>query len=411
MAFRSVEGRCVGRDPISSIRAGSLKRNRWQTGFRQGQMLRIRVWTVNDTESTIDDSASKPSRAVVPQTTLLPPRSSKASRAAPADKIEPPSAVPAFDSLFRALRVKGVVYFAQDFASPWAMRFRQTVHARFHVVLRGQCWIQIAGQTLALKTNDLLLLRGDETHALGEGEQAQAATAPDARDVGAMIRAGTLQQPPGEGSCRLMSGHFEFDPQVRTLLMKSLPMTIKTRARTAANRDLVHALPGFIASEMRAKRPGASVIIERLVEIFLVQVLRTHFEAAQRACAAPASAHSASGASLMAAFFDPRLNAGLNHMHTHCHEPLTLAQVANAAGMSRSAFAQRFKEFTGEMPMAHLAEWRLLRATQLLTDPTLSVAQVAAACGHRSNEGFSRAFKHRHGQSPTLWRAQVAVPG
>ena len=308
----------------------------------------------------------------------------------------PASSPAAFDALFQALRVKGVVYFAQDFGAPWAMRFRATEYARFHIILKGRCWMRIAGRTVALKTNDLLVFPGSPDHVLGDGDEAQALLAPDARDVGAMIRAGTLRVE-GGARTRMISGHFEFDPQVRALLLKSLPDMIKARARTGANRSLVLALPALMASEMRDRRPGGAVIVERLAEILLVQVLRDHFEQL-RTCV------HAERPSLMAALFDARLGAALHFMYARSAEALTLARIAGAAGMSRSAFAQRFKNFTGEMPMAHLAEWRLLRATQLLADPALSIAQVATACGHRSTEGFSRAFKRRHGASPTQWR-------
>jgi AraC-like DNA-binding protein len=97
----------------------------------------------------------------------------------------------------------------------------------------------------------------------------------------------------------------------------------------------------------------------RGAEIFLVQLLRTHFEQASSALGGTAP-DGTRGPSLMAAFFDPRLNAGLDFMRAHGHAPLTLtlAQVAAAAGLSRSTLAQRFKAVTGEMPMAYLAEWR-----------------------------------------------------
>ena len=73
--------------------------------------------------------------------------------------------------------------------------------------------------------------------------------------------------------------------------------------------------------------------------------------------------------------------------------------------MSRSAFAEAFRRAAGVTPMAYLAEWRLVKGRALLADPTRSVAQVAAACGHRSTEGFSRAFRRFYGQSPTTMRA------
>ena len=107
---------------------------------------------------------------------------------------------------------------------------------------------------------------------------------------------------------------------------------------------------------------------------------------------------------LLAAMFDPRLGAGVAAIHARWAEPLTLQDIAKAAGMSRSAFASGFATTAGVTPMAYLAEWRLLKGREMLADRALSIAQIAAACGHRSTEGFSRAFRRLYSQSPTALR-------
>ena len=72
--------------------------------------------------------------------------------------------------------------------------------------------------------------------------------------------------------------------------------------------------------------------------------------------------------------------------------------------MSRSAFASAFAATAGVTPMAYLAEWRLLKGREMLADRALSIAQIAAACGYRSTEGFSRAFRRFYVRSPTALR-------
>jgi transcriptional regulator GlxA family with amidase domain len=152
-------------------------------------------------------------------------------------------------------------------------------------------------------------------------------------------------------------------------------------------------LPVLLAQELQQGRPGSETIVARLAEIFLVQVLRAHFE------------QVGDGHSLLAAMFEPRLNAGLALMHSRWNEPLALARIAAAAGMSRSSFAERFKTVTGTSPMSYLAHWRLLKSCRLLVDRELSIARIASLCGHRSTEGYSRAFKRAFGLSPARWRA------
>ena len=162
------------------------------------------------------------------------------------------------------------------------------------------------------------------------------------------------------------------------------------------DEPLYRVLQPLISTEAASRRPGAEAIVERLAEIFLVQVLRAHFGGSQ------------TPRSLLGALFDPRLSAAVATIHTRWPEPLTLADIARAAGMSRSAFAPAFAACAGVTPMAYLAEWRLLKGRELLSDPGLSVAQIAAACGHRSTEGFSRAFRRLYGVSPSGMRVARA---
>ena len=316
---------------------------------------------------------------------------------------DPKSAPPApgaaltqpFDELFQALSVKGSVYYAHEFASPWAVEFVESAHARFHLVLSGACHVSVGGEVFELHALDLLLLPGGQRHVVYDGKtrltrdshavRAELGQAPK-RATQALASVG---QAPDVG---LVSGHFEFDREARGLLARALPPVLRGSVRQHADNTLLAVLPEVLAQELRQSRPGAATIVARLAEVFLVQVLRAHFE------------RVGSGNSLLSAMFEPRLNAGMRLMHACWNEPLPLARIAAAAGMSRSSFAERFKSVTGTSPMSYLAHWRLLKSRRLLADRELSIARIATLCGHRSTEGYSRAFKRAFGLSPAKWR-------
>lgn len=99
------------------------------------------------------------------------------------------------------------------------------------------------------------------------------------------------------------------------------------------------------------------------------------------------------------------VEAALRLLQRRYGEPWTLASMASAVGMSRSAFALAFHSATGRAPGAHLAELRLDAAARLLGEGVLSVAEIAHAVGFRSQAAFSRAFRRRHGASPREHRA------
>ena len=294
--------------------------------------------------------------------------------------------------LFRTLRLKSAVYFAQDFSPPWGMRLPSRPHAQFHVALAGGCAVEMENRSLTMKPHDVVLFPTGAPHAVLDG---LGGSARDGREIVQAIRSGGEPFAGPKPSVRLLSGHFEFDRDARHPLVMSLPEIIHVSSEGGLNAVLFENLYPLLSIEAAAQRPGAETIVERLAEIFLVQILRTHFGGA----GAPAG--------LMAAMFDSRLSAAIALMHQRWKDPLTVLDMAQAAGMSRSAFAAAFKTTTQISPMSYLSRWRLLKGREMLSDSRVSVARIAEACGHESTEGFSRAFKRVYGMSPKDMRRAV----
>ena len=74
--------------------------------------------------------------------------------------------------------------------------------------------------------------------------------------------------------------------------------------------------------------------------------------------------------------------------------------LAEAAGMSRSAFAARFKELLGQTPLEYVTEWRMQKAMQLLQQRDKKLIDVARSVGYGSDAAFSKAFKRVVGANP-----------
>jgi AraC-like DNA-binding protein len=88
-----------------------------------------------------------------------------------------------------------------------------------------------------------------------------------------------------------------------------------------------------------------------------------------------------------------------------------VAALASEAGMSRSAFAQRFKELVGGAPLEYLTRRRMHRASYLLRESGHKVADVAQSVGYDSDGAFHKAFKRILGVAPGEYRrAATASP-
>jgi AraC-like DNA-binding protein len=88
----------------------------------------------------------------------------------------------------------------------------------------------------------------------------------------------------------------------------------------------------------------------------------------------------------------------------HLAGNVSLADVARECALSRSHFSKAFKQTTGRAPHAWLVAQRIEAAQRLLRDPTLSIAQVAVACGFSDQSHLTRVFPVHTGTSPARWR-------
>jgi AraC-like DNA-binding protein len=108
-------------------------------------------------------------------------------------------------------------------------------------------------------------------------------------------------------------------------------------------------------------------------------------------------AHIASGPERnkgwLRAIFDPQIGAALSAIHDRVNTPWTVESLAEAAGMSRSAFAARFKELLGQTPLEYVTLWRMQKAIQLLERRDKKLPEVARLVGYESDAAFSKAFK------------------
>jgi AraC-like DNA-binding protein len=86
-------------------------------------------------------------------------------------------------------------------------------------------------------------------------------------------------------------------------------------------------------------------------------------------------------------------------------EPLDVADLASAAGLSRAHFSREFRRTFGESPHAYLLTRRLERAAALLRSTDRSVADICFSVGLSSVGSFTTSFTRTYGASPTQYRA------
>jgi AraC-like DNA-binding protein len=185
--------------------------------------------------------------------------------------------------------------------------------------------------------------------------------------------------------------HFEGGPSHP--LIRALPSVI---VLPLAQVPGLGATLDVLFQEADAVRCGHRLIANRLFEVVLLQLLRWLLD------------HTGEGGvsvGLVSGLADPQLARALTAMHESPHTPWSLQALAAQAGMSRSAFANRFKQVVGLAPADYLTDWRMTLAKKQLQQG-LAVKQIAPALGYANASALSRVFAQRTGMSPRAWLAQ-----
>jgi AraC family transcriptional activator of mtrCDE len=155
----------------------------------------------------------------------------------------------------------------------------------------------------------------------------------------------------------------------------------------------IRAVFEALLAEQANPVPGTQTMMRALMTQGLVAVLRRLCDSGT--CTLP----------WMVALGDDRLVRALDLMLESPERPHTLESVAKVAGMSRSAFAERFTTTFGRTAMDLLREVRLDRGAELLRTTDLPVQTVAERVGLSSRSYFSKAFRAQFGVDPAGYRA------
>ncbi len=195
-----------------------------------------------------------------------------------------------------------------------------------------------------------------------------------------------------EASTQMVCGHYSFRGGADHPLLRALPdhvvVTQSTRVREPWLDEMLRlvARRGLLGYD-RIHRIGDAALRDHL-----------HRALARRHRAEPALQ------SVLEGFRDRQIGGALELMHRRPEQPWTVETLAGEVGMSRSRFAERFRDLLGVGPMSYLANWRLQRALALLDDTRASVQEVARRTGYRSPAAFSRAFVGKFGVAPSDYR-------
>ncbi len=276
--------------------------------------------------------------------------------------------------ILMSMRVQGSVYFCDYLKAPWSMEFKDTTSASFHLIRRGECWVMSEDRTEYLGPGDLVFIEPGRDHVL--------ASQPPGKD-------------PPSAETLLLCGYFEFAQETLTPLLDVFPSLTIVRDEELLKHPWLKSTLDQLSGEYLSQNPGSELVVNKLTEVVLVELIRINFGRGEQGW-------------FIAALSDKRIAKALQHVHNNPHITWTLEKMAAKVGMSRAAFAKRFKELVGKPMFEYLTMLRIQRAKELLRRSNLPLYEVAGQVGYESDLAFAKTFKKHTGTTPTRYRKQAA---
>jgi AraC-like DNA-binding protein len=272
-------------------------------------------------------------------------------------------------------------------SAPWAVRRSETGRPFYFVLLQGSCRLAIDGP---MGSDSLLLNEGDFAlipAALGFASSSLDREPPREGElvttpVAAMPGGARVGDPDGAVDVRMLVGNCVFGSPDAALLVPLLPRWV----HVPGDPRLV-SLMQLVGDESRADRPAREIVMARLLEVMLIEALRS-------------TANVAASPGLVRGLSDARLALVLRRMHERPADAWSVAKLATESGMSRSALFDRFSRAVGVAPMAYLLTWRMALARQMLRQRELAIAEIAERVGYSSVSTFGVAFTRHVGMPP-----------
>lgn len=275
-------------------------------------------------------------------------------------------------------------------------------HCPFHYVVSGSCRLSSGDSERELVSGDLVLLPRWPYYQITSGSGATKAhildliqqrklpmwSVTEGLDASLAI---DLGDPPFAAT--LLSGIFAFQDAPARLLLKDLPELIHFSAEGHEMHGLLRAALDFIRAGDTPK-PGFAAVSSRLLELVLVEALRTWAIVADH------------GPGRLKGLTDKAIAPVLLALHANPGRAWRVADMARIAGRSRSGFIARFNTVVGVAPSTYLSEWRYQLAARALVETAQPVGQLASKLGYSDTYAFSRAFRGWSGTTPARFRRE-----
>ena len=311
----------------------------------------------------------------------------------------------ALSEVLKIVKLRGALFFNAEFSAPWCVASSQSSQVApllcpgaghviiYHYLAVGRAYAKLPGGSRRdLGPGDVVIFPHGDAHTIGNGAGKPVDSLEAfAKNLSNGLKA--VRYGGGGELTKFVCGYMACDPALSQVVLAALPaMFVVNIANDSAGQWLANSIQ-FSVRDAGGPGTGRDVVLAKLSEVLFIETLRRFIQDLpdqQKGWLAGAR--------------DPVIGEALALLHKNPAHPWTIAKLAHQVGISRTRFAERFRHFLDESPMAYLARWRLKLAAEILVSSNANVGEVAAEVGYASEAAFSRVFKREFGCPPAQFR-------
>ncbi|WP_367104491.1 helix-turn-helix domain-containing protein [uncultured Psychrobacter sp.] len=280
----------------------------------------------------------------------------------------------------------------------WSYTINRQDTILFYLVLSGSFCINVGSEIREAHTGDTIMISNAYQHVCyATGHDGSNAVPLDTELVNYKDSSIVLNKESNDAqNASLILIECRYERDMMQPLLTVLPTILPELSRMADGRfDVIDVEVKLLTLESEHERMGKTAVINHWASIMMIECLRTYVESLSEATD-----------NWLMALKDPYLAKALAAMHDAPERNWTIHKLAEVAGMSRSSFAQRFKDVVGVPPLTYLIDYRLRLSARYLRRQQHSISRISELVGYASDSTFSQAFKRVYHVSPKAYRQQ-----
>lgn len=287
-------------------------------------------------------------------------------------------------------------YYRLNGAGNWSYSLTRKDTILFYLVMSGSFCIDVGNGLRQAHAGDMIMIPNVHKHV----SYALNHNGDDAQSIDELLtncKERTLDiDGNGDANSSLILIECKYDKEMIRPLLSVLPSILpEINEKSDGRFEVIDVEIKLLTLESERERMGKTAIINHWASIMMIESLRVYIESLPEATE-----------NWLKAMKDPFLTKALAAMHEAPSQNWTIHTLAETAGMSRSSFAQRFKDIVGMPPLTYLIDYRLRLAARYLRLQQNSISRISELVGYASDSTFSQAFKRVYGVSPKAYRQQ-----